>query len=221
VIETAEVQSQIVSQYVADMAKYASPAEAVKIRSAYTSLPAQLGKENHKFQYKVVRKGGSAAMFGAALDWLNQAGVVLTCRLTEQGTQPLAVNVDLSAFKLYSADTGLLTLAAGVRLSDVLTGENHPFQGALAENYVAQQLTVRHPELFYWTSGNQAEVDFVLQDQTGVTAIEVKSGTHTRALSLTQFIKRYEPTRAIRFSLRPFGPRETITPVPLYAAHLV
>jgi predicted AAA+ superfamily ATPase len=219
-LEVAELQAEIQRNYVADMAKYAAASEAVKIRACYNSLPAQLGKENHKFQYKVVQRGGSAALFGSAIEWLALAGVVLKCRRVEQGHSPLPIHEDLSSFKLYLGDIGLLSHSAGVRQADILTGAPHSFQGALAENYVAQQLAVRHRDLFYWVSGNTAEVDFVVQSQAGITAIEVKSGVNTRSRSLTGFLQRYQPYRAIRLSLKNFGSGE-VWSVPLYAAHLV
>ncbi len=66
------------------MAKYASPGETVKIRACFNSIPAQLAKENKKFQYKVVQRGGSATLFGESIDWLEQAGIVLKCQKIEQ-----------------------------------------------------------------------------------------------------------------------------------------
>ena len=102
------VQNEIVGNYVADMAKYANSSEAVKIRACYNSIPAQLAKENRKFQYKVVQKGGSSALFSASTDWLTQAGVVLKCRRLEHARNPISVYADLSSFKLYMSDVGLL-----------------------------------------------------------------------------------------------------------------
>ncbi|MDR1089059.1 MAG: ATP-binding protein [Coriobacteriales bacterium] len=212
------LQEQILGNYSADMAKYASPSETVKIRACFNSLPAQLGKDNHKFQYRVVRKGGSAAIYAEAIEWLVLAGVVNRCQKTEQGLQPVTTHVDPGSFKLYHLDTGLLSAQTGVRQSDILTGTPQHFQGALAENYVAQQLVARSNQLYYWTSNNTAEVDFVLQSQAGVTAIEVKSGGNTHSKSLRQFINRYSPERAIRLSLKPFGSGGDLQAVPLYAA---
>jgi predicted AAA+ superfamily ATPase len=217
-LDIPALQNEITGDYLADMAKYASPGEAVKIRACYNSLPAQLGKENRKFQYKVVQRGGSATIFGAAIEWLSLAGVVLKCQKTEQGVQPVTTHLDLSSFKLYMGDVGLLCMKTGLRLSSVLSGEEHHFQGALAENYVAQQLAAGGHELFYWASGNTAEVDFIVQTQQGVTAVEVKSGVYTRSRSLNQFVKRYRPERAVRLSLKPFGTGGEVMAVPLYAA---
>jgi predicted AAA+ superfamily ATPase len=215
--EIPETQGEIVNNYLADMAKYSSASDAVKIRACYNSLATQLGKDNHKFQYKVVQKGGTSTIFGAAIEWLVLAGIALKCQRTEQGAQPITSNLDLSSFKLYMGDIGLLCMKAGVRLTDVVIGVPHHFQGALAENYVAQQLMATGHELFYWTSDNTAEVDFLVQTQNGVSAIEVKSATNTRSHSLRIFSDKFKPERTIRLSLKPFGSGGNITAVPLYA----
>ena len=89
-----DTQNELLNAYISDMAKYASPSESVKIRAAYNSIPAQLAKENRKFQYKTVQKGGTAALFGVAIDWLSFAGVVLKCTKVEQGFLPLAAYQD-------------------------------------------------------------------------------------------------------------------------------
>ena len=142
------IQNEIVSNYVADMSKYAEPSETVKIQSCYESIPAQLAKDNKKFQYKVVQRGGSATLFGASLDWLIQAGIVLKCRKIEQAVNPIKVYEDLSSFKLYSSDVGLLVMRSGTPQQTVLSGESNLFMGAVAENYIAQALTANGHPLF-------------------------------------------------------------------------
>lgn len=154
-------QNEILNNYVADMAKYAGVADTVKIRACFNSIPAQLAKENKEFQYKVVQKGGSASLFGVSIDWLTQAGIVLKCQKLEQAMNPIAVYVDLSSFKLYMSDVGLLVLKSGLLQQPVLTGEANLFMGSVAENYVAQVLAVNGHSLYYWTSEHTAELDFV------------------------------------------------------------
>ncbi|MEL7567980.1 MAG: ATP-binding protein, partial [Dehalobacterium sp.] len=124
------LQNEILNNYVADMAKYTSPSETVKIRSCFNSVPAQLAKENKKFQYKVVQRGGSAALFGESIDWLSQAGIVLKCHKIEQARTPIAVYTDLSSFKLYMSDVGLLVMKSGIPQQTVLTGEANLFMGS-------------------------------------------------------------------------------------------
>jgi predicted AAA+ superfamily ATPase len=216
-----DMQNEIVNNYLADMAKYASTADTVKIRACYNSLPAQLAKENTKFQYRIVQKGGTASRFDTAIEWLDLAGITLRSTKTSQGLQPITTHIDASSFKLYMADTGLLSMKSGLRQTDVLSDSPHHFKGALAENYVAQQLAAQGYELCYWASASTAELDFVIQSQQGVTAIEVKSGGNTRSKSLASFVKRFQPQRAIRLSTKPFGSGGGMMAIPLYAAFCV
>ncbi len=215
------IQNEIVNNYVADMAKYAEPSETVKIRACYNSIPAQLAKENKKFQYKVVQKGGSATLFGASIDWLTQAGVVLKCHKIEHAQNPIAVYEDLSSFKLYMSDAGLLVMKAGIPQQTALSGESNTFMGSVAENYIAQALIAGGYPLFYWTSEHTAELDFVIQKGTDIIGIEVKKRIKTRSRSLSVFTAKYKPAYSIRFSEKNFGTSGGIHSVPHYAAFCI
>ena len=221
-IDTSLVQSSIIDSYTADMAKYASNSEAVKIRACYNSIPAQLAKDNKKFQYKVVQKGGSSSIFGASLEWLKQAGVILECQRVDQGTMPLPVYADQTSFKIYMSDVGLLVNKSQMSVNTIITGESNIFMGAVTENYIAQQLAAKNYPLYYWTVANsQAELDFVLQKNDKIYAIEVKKGEHVRSRSLSVFKQKYSPDYAIRFSQKNFGKTEDVISIPLYAAFLL
>lgn len=215
------VQNEILDNYIADMAKYASNTDSVKIRACYHSIPAQLAKDNKKFQYKVVQKGGSATLFGASIEWLNLAGVVLKCQRINQAFEPIAVYADLSAFKLYMGDVGLLTMKSGLSQQTVLSGEGNTFMGAVTENYVAQQLAAKGYDLYYWESNSTAELDFVLQKGSQIIGIEVKKGEHVRSRSLSVFVDSYKPAYSIRLSLKNFGEKDGLKSVPLYAAFCI
>ena len=215
------VQNEILNNYVADMAKYASPSETVKIRGCFNSIPAQLAKENKKFQYKVVQKGGSAALFGESIEWLSQAGVVLKCQKIEQAMNPISVYADLSSFKMYMGDVGLLVMKSGVPQQTILTGESNLFMGSVTENYVAQELVANGHNLFYWASEHTAEIDFVMQNERDIIGIEVKKGTKVRSRSLGVFVEKYQPSYCIRFSEKNFGLENGVKSVPLYAAFCV
>ena len=221
-IDASLVQSSIIDSYTADMAKYASNSEAVKIRACYNSIPAQLAKDNKKFQYKVVQKGGSSSIFGASLEWLKQAGVILECQRVDQGTMPLPVYADQTSFKIYMSDVGLLVNKSQMSVNTIITGESNIFMGAVTENYIAQQLAAKNYLLYYWTVANsQAELDFVLQKNDKIYAIEVKKGEHVRSRSLSVFKQKYSPDYAIRFSQKNFGKTEEVISIPLYAAFLL
>lgn len=221
-IDASLVQSSIIDSYTADMAKYASNSEAVKIRACYNSIPAQLAKDNKKFQYKVVQKGGSSSIFGASLEWLKQAGVILECQRVDQGTMPLPVYADQTSFKIYMSDVGLLVNKSQMSVNTIITGESNIFMGAVTENYIAQQLAAKNYPLYYWTVANsQAELDFVLQKNDKIYAIEVKKGEHVRSRSISVFKQKYSPDYAIRFSQKNFGKTEEVISIPLYAAFLL
>ncbi|MFA7573864.1 MAG: DUF4143 domain-containing protein, partial [Lutispora sp.] len=216
-IDVSIVQSEILNNYIADMAKYASAAGSVKIRACYNSISVQLEKENKKFQYKIVQKGGSSSLFGASLDWLKQAGIILECQKIEQGTEPIAAYADPSAFKIYMSDVGLLINKSGMSYATILTGESNSFMGAVTENYIAQQLASAGLPLYYWSKTNsQAELDFVTQKSNHIIGIEVKKSKHVKSRSLTMFINAYKPDVAIRFSEKNFGKYNDFRIVPHY-----
>lgn len=217
-------QKNINDSYIADMAKYATPHETTKIMAAFNSIPAQLAKENKKFQYKVIKSGARAYDYETPLDWLKSSGVIIKCNKCEEGKLPLSVYTDFNSFKVYMTDTGLLCskidIPANIVLSDLPAFNN--FKGALTENYVAFSLSSSGHVIYYWESKGQAEVDFVIQDKQGnIIPIEVKAADNVRAKSLNQFIKKYNPIYAIRISSKNFGFENNIKSVPLYATFLI
>ena len=221
-LSATEIQARIVNEYIADMAKYASATTSVKIRACFNSIPSQLAKENKKFQYKIVQKGGTASIFGESIEWLNFAGLVLKCQKITQGTLPIAAYADMSDFKLYMNDVGMLTMKSGMPMQTILSSvEDNGFLGVMSENYVAQALTRNGFELFYWKNDNTAELDFVIQLEGKVIPIEVKNGTRTKSVSMSMFVNFYNCPYAIRISKKNFGWENNIKSVPLYAVFCI
>jgi predicted AAA+ superfamily ATPase len=218
-LKVQAVQNKIINEYVADMSKYADSATAVKIRACFNSIPAQLAKDNTKFQYKTVQRGGTATIFGEAIEWLNLAGITLKCQRLEHGYIPINAYIDSINFKLYMGDIGLLTIRSEMPLQTILSDidEDNIFLGAMTENYVAQCLTSRGYRLAYWLSEGKAEVDFVLQIDGKVVPVEVKKGRRNRAKSLGVFAEKYAADHAIRISKKNFGFENGIRSIPLYA----
>ena len=216
-------QAKILNEYIADMAKYADHATSVKIRACYESIPVQLAKENRKFQYKTVQKGGTATIFGVAIDWLQQAGIVLKCQKIEHGYIPIKAYQYFPDFKLYMSDTGMLTMLSGFPVQMILNSieTDNTFMGAIAENHVAQAFTVKSLPLHYWKSEERAEIDFVFQDNVDVIPVEVKKGLRTRSGSMALFTKKYNSPYAIRISQKNFGFENRIKSVPLYAVFCI
>ena len=146
---------------------------------------------------------------------------MLKCQRISQATEPIAVYADLSAFKLYMGDVGLLAMKSGISQQTVLSGEGNAFMGALTENYVAQQLAAKGYDLYYWESNSIAELDFVLQKENQIVGVEVKKGENVRSRSLSVFVNSYHPAYSIRFSLKNFGEKDALKSIPLYAAFCV
>ncbi|MDR0831085.1 MAG: AAA family ATPase [Prevotellaceae bacterium] len=211
--------AKIMNEYLADMSKYATTATSVKIRACYDSIPTQLSKGNRKFQYKIAMKGGTTSIFGESIDWLLSAGIVLKCRKIEQGVMPLKGQIDFSDFKLYMSDTGMLTMHSAFPYQMIINSieVDNGFLGGLAENFVAQDFANKRIPLYYWKSGESAEVDFVVQSGIDIIPIEVKKGRHNRAISLSNFVKRYNCPYSIKISQKNFGFENNIRSVPFYA----
>lgn len=222
-IHVPEVQSQILRGYVADMAKYTTAGEAVRVRAAFESIPAQLAKENRKFQYKIAQKGGTASSFGAAVAWLTYSGTVLKCQRVAHAVTPLAAHGDAAAFKLYLSDVGLLASLSGLPQAMLLAADtmDNTFLGSVVENYVAQALAANGVPLHYWTSPGKAEVDFVKQDQAQVRGLEVKKGSRTQSKSLGVMMTRYHLEDSFRISSKNFGKANGIISVPLYSVFCI
>jgi len=222
-VKTQIIQNGILNQYLIDMAKYADNTTSIKIRACYNSIPAQLAKENVKFQYKVVQRGGTATIFGEAIEWLVFAGVSLKCQRLNHGFVPVSAYIDLANFKLYLADIGLLTAHSKIPLQIILSPVevDNTFLGAMTENYVAQVFIHNGYDLMYWQSEGKAEVDFVLQIDDAVIPVEIKKGRRNRSKSLGVFVEKYKSPYALRISKKNFGFDNGIKSVPLYAVFCI
>lgn len=222
-LECRTVQQSILVGYNGDMAKYAKPATTVKIRACFNSIPAQLAKENRKFQYKLAMKGGTAKIFGEAIEWLILAGTVHKCKLISHGFIPISAQEDDSDFKIYMSDIGLLNTKAQMPVPMLLSSieTDNTFLGSVAENYVGQALRANGITLRYWKNDNTQEVEYILQDGTNVIPVEVKKGRKVDAISLNNFKKTYNCPFAYRISGKNFGFANEIKSVPLYAVFCI
>lgn len=192
----------ILNLYELDFAKYANPAEIPRIRAIWNSLPAQLSKENRKFIYRVVRDGARSKDYEDALLWLKDAGMIyLVPNISKPGI-PISAYAETNYFKIYAADCGLLRRMARVG-SDIIMNGNAgytEFKGAMAENVVLQSLVTMNETPYYWTSGNSAEVEFVMQFGDEIIPIEVKAAKNVSGRSLAVYNDKYAPKHRVRFS---------------------
>ncbi len=217
-------QKSLNDAYIADMAKYASPHETNKIMAVWGSVPSQLAKSNHKFQYKLIKTGARAYEYELPIEWLKSAGVINKCTKITEGRLPLSVYADNASFKVYMMDTGLLCSKFDISANIVLSGPPafDGFKGALAENYMMQSLVSNGFTPYYWESAGKAELDFVVQAKDGnIIPIETKSSDNVKAKSLMAFVAKYKPEWSIRVSARNFGFENSIKSIPLYAVYCI
>ena len=217
------IQDTILASYLNDMSKYGSLNEIKKTRLAYDNITVQLSKKNTRFQYKLVKKGGRAAEFENAIEWLCLSGIVSRVYRVEQIKKPLENYRDIDAFKIYVSDLGLLAAKKDLAANDVLymVEELNDFKGGMAENYVNVQLSINGYQTYYWESARGAEVDFVIQREGRLIPIEVKSADNTRAKSLKIYMETYKPDYAIKLSAKNFSFEDGKKTVPLYAAFCI
>lgn len=222
-INAIDYQKDIIESYKNDITKYSESSDAPKIITTFDSIPVQLAKDNKKFQYKLVKKGGTSTIFGDSINWLVNAGIVSKCTKTKIGV-PLKMYEELDSFKLYMNDVGLLTNLSEFPIYLIKNREavNETMIGMLTENYVASSLKYNSLNLNYWKNEYDSELDFILQSEKGlIIPLEVKSSNHTKSRSLNNYMKEFSPKYGIRLSSKNFGLKNNIKSVPLYAAFCI
>lgn len=216
-------QETLLASYLNDMSKYNNLNEIKKTRLTYDNITVQLSKKNTRFQYKLIKKGGRAAEFENAIEWLCLSGIASQVYKVEQIKKPLENYRDIDSFKIYVSDTGLLCAKKDLQASDILymSDELDDFKGGMAENYVNIQLLINEYRTYYWESERGAEVDFIIQREGKLIPIEVKSADNTRAKSLKMYMDAYKPEYAIKLSAKNFAFEDGKKIVPLYAAFCI
>lgn len=217
------IQQEIIANYNHDFAKHAGK-ETQRIRLVWDSIPSQLAKENKKFIYGAVKKGGRARELENAIQWLVDAGLVYKVYRAASPKVPLKFYRDIDAFKLYLLDVGLLGALSDAPAMQMLVTNDvfKEFKGSFSENYVLQQLTnVPSLPVYYYSKDNsRLEIDFLVQLNDKVVPIEVKAEENVKGKSLAQFVKNEfgeEHLRGLRFSMKPYIDQGWMENIPLYA----
>ncbi len=215
-----EIQKAILAAYNFDFAKHAEPSQVMKINEIWQSIPTQLAKENKKFIFSVIRKSARAREYQEAIQWLSHAGLIHQSFRISASKLPIDAYSDKNIFKVFLLDVGLLGAMSDLPMQTVIMGDElfQEFKGALTENFVAQALVARnnHLGLYYWASEGQAEVDFVIQHVQEILPIEVKAGSSNKKKSLSVYMQKYQPQRALRVSTLNLDKQANIENYPLY-----
>jgi predicted AAA+ superfamily ATPase len=217
---TRKIQKKILMSYEKDFSKYTNSEMAVKLGLLWKSIPAQLAKENKKFLYGAVKTGARARDFEAAIQWLEDSSLIYKIGRISNPSLPLKSYEEFGMFKLFAHDIGLLCSMSGV--SDKIILETNAifkeFKGALAEQFICQELLAIGMEPFYWQLENsQAEIDFLVQLDAEIIPVEVKSRINLQAKSLKVYIGKFNPKTALRVSQANYKISNNIIDIPIYA----
>ena len=193
---TLDLQNQIRLDYEEDVRKYAEGLDQTKIISVYRSIPAQLAKENKKFQFNKVAKNARSREYSGCIDWLKNAGIIMECNCLQFPELPLKGNVEESKYKLYYMDTGLLISSLDEEAQEDLRVNKNlgVYKGALYENFVAEAFVKQGLGLYYYKKENASlEEDFFVRTQNALVPVEVKANSNqSKALSALISNKRYQ-----------------------------
>ena len=219
-----QLQRDIIRSYEDDMIKYADKKDKGRIAECFQSIPKQLSKENKKFQYSVVRKGGTAAQYAGSLQWIEDAGIISRCYNLTLPELPLDGNAIEDIFKVYMKDTGLLIsmLEDGTQF-DVLQGNLYGYKGAIFENLIADFFTKMGRKLYYYHKDSGLEIDFVIRWRGECALVEVKAetGNTKSAATILKHPEKYHVNQCIKLGNYNVGRSGKILTLPLYMGFLL
>jgi hypothetical protein len=214
------IQDSLLDYYRQDFSKHAPNTLVPRLNMVWDSIPMQLAKENRKFIYGQIREGARAKDFELAIQWLEDCGLIHKVHRVSKSGIPLKAYMDLSAFKIYMSDVGLLAAMGGLSAQALVDGNRMftEFKGALTEQYVLQQLISQLgvKPYYYSSDTSRGEVDFVVQGSSGVIPIEVKAEENLRSKSLKAFVDKYSPKYAVRTSMSDYREESWLVNIPLY-----
>lgn len=219
--EVRRIQKEILLGYERDFSKHAPKDQVPRIRMVWKSIPSQLFKENKKFIYGALKKGARANEFEIAIQWLTDSGLLYKVPRCTKPALPLEIYEDLTSFKLYMLDLGLMGAMVNTDPAQVLI-KNDIFQeysGGLTEQFVLQQMKSQHisPIYYHKTDDSRLEIDFLIQRDAKLVPIEVKAGGVVKSNSLTTLLKNNPDLHAIRYSMLQYIEQQQLANIPLYA----
>ena len=218
-----KIQDNILSAYESDFSKHTQDSEANKISLIWNSIPSQLAKENKKFLYQVVKEGARAREYENALNWLNDANLIYKIYNVTKTDFPLKAYNDLSAFKIYMNDVGLLRKMPNLDSKIVVEGDKlfEEFKGAFTENYVLNMLSSTLNSVPNYYTFDRNEIDFIIQYKNNIVPIEVKANKSTNNTSLTKYNEKFNNELSVRFSMNNLSKDGKILNIPLFLIEYV
>ena len=218
ILQVRKTQKQILADYRRDFSKHVPSSLLPKVNMVWDSIPSQLAKENKKFIYGLLKKGGRAKEFEDAIQWLINAGLVYKVNRVSKIESPLKFYEDISAFKLFTVDLGLLGAMVDMPAKEVLINDNMfiEYKGAFTEQYVLQEIIEYGLQPYYYSKENsRLEIDLIVQTDD-VYPIEVKAEENLKSKSLKTAYDENPKLKAVRFSMCGYKEQDWMTNVPLY-----
>ena len=217
------LQEKILRDYQDDIAKYAVNQDKIKARQCFMSIPRQLSKENHKFQYSVVEKKATARKFISSLDWLHNAGLIDFAYNVNSLWFPLKAYVKEDQFRVYLCDIGLLVAMYGYQMKTaILSGSlEGPAKGGIYESLIADMLAKRGEELYYYKKEDSTlEIEFLLERNCRLVPVEVKAKKGATR-SLNELLKMEQIEKGYKLTAQNTGVVGKKITLPLYMATVI
>ena len=217
--ETRAIQKQILFDYRRDFSKHAPSSQIPRINQVWDSIPSQLAKDNKKFIYSAVKKGGRASEFELAIQWLIDAGLVYRVNRITSPSIPLKFYEDISAFKLFTLDIGLMGAMVDTPPENVLIGDSQfrEYKGAFTELFVLTQMITQNLPIYYFSANDsRVEIDFIVQKGAIVIPVEVKAEVNVKSKSLHMYIDKHPQLKGLRLSMQPYQDQGWMENKPLY-----
>ena len=213
-----KVQENILRAYESDFSKHTQDSEANKISLIWNSIPSQLAKENKKFLYQTIKQGARAREYENSLNWLNDANLIYKVYNITKPDFPLKAYNDLSSFKIYMNDVGLLRKMANLDSRIVVQGNKlfEEFKGAFTENFVLNMLNITLDTLPNYYIFDRHEIDFIIQYKNEIIPIDVKVNKSSNNISLTKYNQKFDNKLSISFSMNNLKKDEKVINIPLF-----
>lgn len=220
-VKARQIQKDILRQYEQDFGKHVDAKNLPRIRMVWQSIPIQLAKENKKFFFGQIKKGARSSDFEIAIQWLMDSGLIYKVNRVNEPHMPLKAYINMSAYKLFILDIGLLGALSDLPAKTILEKDEIfvEFKGAFTEQYVLQQLIcdTQYTPYYYGTDKSTFEQDFMIQMEDKIVPIEVKAEGNIRSQSLKVYCEKYRPKKAVRFSTLKYMDQGWMVNIPLYA----
>lgn len=220
-VKSRQIQKDILRQYEQDFGKHVDAKNLPRIRMVWQSIPIQLAKENKKFFFGQIKKGARSSDFEIAIQWLMDSGLIYKVNRVNEPHMPLKAYINMSAYKLFILDIGLLGALSDLPAKTILEKDEIfvEFKGAFTEQYVLQQLIcdTQYTPYYYGTDKSTFEQDFMIQMEDRIVPIEVKAEGNVYSQSLKAYCEKYHPKKAVRFSTLKYVDQGWMVNIPLYA----